>query len=277
MLALGQFNVLNANRKTDQGIYLMDEEDHEVLLPNKYIPENLQIKDEINVFIYKDSEDRITATTQTPLIELNKFAFLQAKDKNRFGVFFDWGLDKDLLVPYSQQENSINPGEKCMVYLYLDEVTNRLAGSTKVNSLLKKVIPDLSVGDLVEIIPYTETEIGYHTIVNHLYQGMIYNNEIFSTIHIGETLEAYVKKIRNDHKIDLSLQKFGYKKVDDSLKHLLDCLIENHGILNLNDKSSPDEIQQQLGMSKKVFKKAIGALYKQHRIKFTDHGIQLIK
>ena len=275
MLNLGLINTLTVLRQTDNGMYLIDEEENEVLLPNKYIPVGLTLDDEIDVFLYTDSEDRIIATTLSPKVMLYGYAYLEVKDVAGFGAFFDWGLEKDLLVPLSQQGRAVNEGEKHVVFLYLDEKTDRLAGTTKIGPTLLKIGVDLEVGEEVKMIPYEESELGFSIIVNDKYQGMLYKNEVFQDIHIGEELSGYVKKIRSDNKIDLSLNRFGYRAVDDNVKKLLDVLNENGGSLPLNDKSSPESIYATLGMSKKVFKKSVGALYKQKQIDISDSGIKI--
>jgi predicted RNA-binding protein (virulence factor B family) len=275
MLNLGQINKLTVLRQTDNGFYLIDEEENEVLLPNKYIPVGLSIDDELDVFLYTDSEDRPIATTLIPKVQLYGYAYLEVKDVAGFGAFFDWGLEKDLLVPLSQQGRAVNEGEKHVVYLYLDEKTNRLAGTTKIGPTLLKLGVDLKAGDQVKMLPYEESELGFSIIVNDKYQGMLYKNEIFQEVHIGDELTGYVKKIRSDNKIDLSLNRFGYRAVDDNVVKLMDTLKANNGSLQLNDKSSPEAIYAALGMSKKVFKKAVGALYKQKQIEISDTGIKL--
>ena len=275
MLNLGQTNNLIAFRRTENGIYLVDEDLNEVLLPNKYIPEGFELDDKIEVFLYKDSEDRIIATTLVPKIKLNGYAALEAKMIGRFGAFFEWGLEKDLLVPYGQQAQKIEEGKSYVVYLYLDEVSQRLVGTTKISGTLEKDSVELSVGDKVEMTPYEETDIGFSTIVNEKYQGMLFKNEIFDTINIGNRMTGYVKKIRDDYKVDLSLQRFGYRAVDDNVEKLHQILLDHNGYLALNDKSSPESISKQLGMSKKVFKKSVGALYKQKRIEITEDGIRI--
>ena len=277
MLQLGQLNTLKALRQTDNGIYLIDDQFNEVLLPNKYVPEDLKLDDTIEVFLYKDSEDRIIATTLTPKLMLNGYAALKAKMVSRYGAFFDWGLEKDLMVPYSQQAKYIVEGKKYVVHLYLDEKSQRLAGSTKINNTLERTSVDLEIGDKVNLLTYEETEIGISAIVNNRYQGMLFKNEIFDTVKIGDELTGYVKKIRTDNKIDLSLNRFGYKAVDDNVQKLYEALIATGGSLNLNDKSSPEDIANQLGMSKKIFKKAVGSLYKQKRLEITETGIKIIE
>jgi hypothetical protein len=275
MINPGQNTSLKALRKTDNGIYLVDEELNEVLLPNKYIPVDFELGNTINVFIYKDSEDRIIATTLQPLIQINSFAPLVAIDKNRYGAFFNWGLEKDLFVPYSQQLNPIEVGKTYVVYMYLDNVTQRLVGSTKINHRLERDEISIEIGEQVELLVYDESEVGFSVIVNNIYRGILYENEVFKLINIGDRLQGYVKKIRSDKKLDISLNKFGYRSVDANVSKLMDVLSANNGFLPINDKSAPELIYQKLGMSKKVFKKAVGALLKENKIIFINKGIQL--
>ena len=276
MLKLGQINTLTALRQIDKGTYLVDDESNEVFLPNKYVTEIIKIKDTIDVFLYKDSENEMLATTRLPKVKLNEYAALKAIAVSRHGAFFDWGLEKDLLVPYRQQAEPIEEGYYYVVFLYLDEESQRLVGSTKINNTLKKLSVDLKIGDEVDLLAYQETEMGISVIVNNTYQGMLFQNEIFDDIKIGDKLTGYVKKIRTDNKLDISLNRFGYRGVDANIKKLQKALTDNNGFLNLNDKSSPKDIADQLGMSKKVFKKAVGALYKQKRLEINEKGIKLI-
>lgn len=276
MLKLGQLNTLKASRQTDNGIYLIDDESDEVLLPNKYVPDELEIDDKIEVFLYKDSEDLIIATTLLPKVMLNGYAPLEAKAVGTFGAFFDWGLEKDLLVPYRLQAKHIEEGKAYVVYLFLDEVSQRLVGSTKINNTFKKEPQDLQIGDKVSLLPYALSEIGISVIVNNSYQGMLFSNEVFEKVKIGKALNGYVKNIRADNKIDVSLNRSGYIAVDDNVQKLHDALVDNGGELNLTDKSAPAEIVDQLGMSKKIFKKAVGALYKQRKLEIGETSIKLV-
>ncbi|RLD54921.1 MAG: GntR family transcriptional regulator [Bacteroidetes bacterium] len=277
MLKLGELNTLTALRQTDNGIYLIDEESNEVLLPNKYIPDGFELENTVEVFLYKDSEDRIVATTLTPKIMLNGYAALEAIDVSDNGAFFDWGLEKDLMVPYVQQVEPVEKGDFYVVYLYLDEKSERLVGTTKISNTLEKDTVDLKIGDKVDLLPYDESEIGISVIVNKMYQGMLFKNEVFEEIMVGDELTGYVKKIRDDNKIDVSLNRFGYRAVDDNVEKLVAALKANEGFLNLNDKSSPEDISEKLGLSKKVFKKVVGALYKQKRLEISGEGIKLIE
>ncbi len=277
MLYLGVMNALTAERQTENGFYLADKAKNTVLLPNKYVPENMQPGDAIDVFVYKDSLDRIVATTRKPLLMLGEYACLEAKSVNEHGAFFDWGLEKDLFVPHSNQVEPVEEGDFFVVYMYLDEKSDRLAGTTRIMSTLLKEVKDISVGDEVDLLPFEETEIGISVIVNNAYAGMIYKNEIFTNIQVGDALKGYVKKIRDDHKLDISLNKFGYRGVDANIKKLYKILKENNGYMRLTDKSSPEEIYAAFGMSKKVFKKAIGGLFKSGTLDIRSTGIKLIE
>jgi uncharacterized protein len=276
MIYPGKIFELKALRKTDNGIYLVDEDNIEVLLPNKYIPDDFELEQNISVFIYKDSEDRLIATTLQPKILLHSFAPLKAVDKNKHGVFFDMGLEKDLFVPHNQQQSEIKPGHTYVVYMYLDNVTNRLVGSTKISKWLERDNVEVEIGEEVEIMIYDQNEIGYNVIVNMQYRGIIFENEVFTRIKIGDKFTAYVKKIRPDNKLDISLNRFGYRGVDANTQKLIEILEENEGFLEINDNSAPEVIYKTLGMSKKVFKKAAGALYKEKLIRFVNDGIRLI-
>ncbi|MFK7907269.1 MAG: S1 RNA-binding domain-containing protein [Chitinophagales bacterium] len=277
MIKIGEFNILKAYRQTDNGVYMCDEQElNEVLLPNKYVPEDLKKSDELNVFIYKDSEDRITATTLTPKILLNKYAYLKVKDVNRFGAFLDWGLEKDLMVPFSQQNKKMRPNASYLVYLYLDEETERLVASCKLRHFLQEEPLTVEKDEEVDIIIWEQTDIGYNVIINELHKGLVYKNEIFQRIHPGDRMKGFVKEIREDNKIDISLQKQGYSNVTEKLDPLTQALLKNGGFLPLNDKSAPEEIYKRMKMSKKTFKKAIGALYRQRTIRIEEDGIYLV-
>jgi hypothetical protein len=277
MLQLGEFNELKAKRSTDNGWYLVDEEDNEVLMPNKYIPEGFKEEDQISVFVYKDSEDRIVATTETPKMVVNEFACLQVKQVNKMGAFLDWGLEKDLMVPYSEQKSKMQEGEFYVVRLVHDTKSDRLFASSKLNKYLVQDHMIVATGDEVEAIIVEESDLGYKAIIEDAHLGLLYKNETFRTLEIGDKLNVFVKKIREDGKIDLSLEQEGYGKVDPSSQKILQKLNENEGYLNLHDKSHPVLIAEILGMSKKTFKKAIGNLYKQRLILLEKNGIRLIK
>ena len=278
MIYLGEYNSLKIVRQTDNGVYLTDEENSgEVLLPNKFVPETWDVGDVIQVFIFKDSEDRITATTDKPLIKLNEFACLQVRDVNDFGAFLNWGLDKDLLVPFKEQPGKMIPGNRYIVHLYLDEQTNRLAASARYQKFLQKQFIRLQAGEAVDLLIDDQTELGINVIINNRYRGLIYQNEIFEKLRRGDRRKGYVKLVRPDGKIDVTLQKTGYAKIEPNGEKILAQLKANHGYLLLTDKSDPDDIAEALKMSKKTFKKAIGTLYKQRLIRLEEDGIYLVQ
>ncbi|MFK7809586.1 MAG: S1 RNA-binding domain-containing protein [Saprospiraceae bacterium] len=277
MLKLGEYNTLKVFRQTDNGIYLQDDEGHEVLLPNKFVPEELEQDQEMKVFLFTDGEDRYTATTQEPKILANQFGYLEVVDVNDYGAFLDMGLEKHLLVPFSQQNNRMYVGESYLVCMYVDEVTDRLVGSSKIIKLFADKEITLQRGEEVDLLIGPETDLGYKVIVNQTWPGLIYHNEIFKPVQSGDKTKGYVKLVRDDDKIDIRLQKIGYDSIPEQAKTIINALQENEGFLPLTDKSSPDEISIRLHMSKKVFKKSIGGLYKARMIRIEKDGIHLIE
>jgi len=276
MIELGKQQKLKIQRFSDPGLYLVDDEENEILLPNQYIDDNMVPGNELDVFVYKDSEDRLVATTEEPKIKLNDFAFLKVNDLASFGAFLDWGLQKDLLVPNNQQSMDMYVGKKYLVYMYLDDETDRLVASSKINKFLNNDELTVFEGDKVDLIVSNNSSLGFNTIVNNQHSGLIYHNEIFNDINTGDHLVGYVKKIREDNKIDISLQKQGYGNVEPNAQIILEKLSKNDGFIQLNDKSNPDLIRSQLQMSKKTFKKAIGSLYKQKLIEIDEKGLRLL-
>lgn len=277
MLFIGKYNHLTILRDTSVGFFLGDVEGEEVLLPNKYKTDDMQIDDEIRVFVYNDSEDRPVATTETPKIIRNEFAFLEVKDVSEHGAFLDWGLEKDLFVPFREQSSPMNIGERHVVFLYLDQKTSRLIATTKLDRYLENDRLLVKEGDEVDLLVWKQTDLGFNVVVNQFHKGLIYANEVFKPIEIGDTLKGFVKKIREENKLDISLEKQGYENViEPTAKRILEKLAENKNFLDLSDNSAPEEINRRLGISKKVFKKAIGGLYKQGLIKISDDGIYLV-
>jgi hypothetical protein len=276
MITLGEYNLLRIDRILEQGAYLVDEEENDVLLPNKYMAENAQVDDVVEVFVYNDSEDRLIATNLTPKFTLNEFAFLQVKDVNRFGAFLDWGLEKDIMVPFSEQNQRMEVDRWYVVRLLLDEKTNRLVASNKLNKFVETDFISVEVDEEVEVLVIERSDLGYTVIINHVHKGLIFANETFRELNVGETQKAYVKNIREDGKIDISLQKQGYVNVEPNAKRILEMLKENEGFLALTDKSQPEAIYSQLHISKKIFKKAIGSLYKSKLIRLDKEGIYLL-
>lgn len=275
-MKIGRINKLTISRRTDHGLYLVDDLEDEVLLPKAYVKSDLRVDDEIEVFIYKDSDDRIVATTLTPDIQLGEFAFLQVKDVNQIGAFIDWGLPKDLLVPYAEQNVKMKAGYWYLIYLLEDEKTERLVGSAKINRYIDFKDIELKPGDEVDLLLFNITDIGMNAIVNGKHKGLIFNSDIHKDVSPGDKIKGYVKQVREDGKIDILLEPIGYtKSIDDNSNSILSKIKENDGFLELTDKSSPEEIQNILGLSKKAFKRGVGFLYKEKLIEIEDKGIRL--
>jgi len=275
MLKPGIHHTLTVVRESEQGFYLTKEDEDAVLLPNRYIPQGLQIDDQIEVFVYTDSEGRIISTTLKPKLTLYEFAQLKVTSVTDFGAFMDWGIAKELLVPFKEQEKRLQEGQYAIVYLFFDEISERLVGSAKVRKFLDKENITVETGEEVNVLVYDENELGYKVIINNLHEGLIYHNEIYQKFQTGYKSTAYVKKIRTDGKIDLQLQPFGYNKIAPNADQILNYLKNHNGWLPLTDKSSPEEITEKMNMSKKTFKKAIGDLYKNRLIELKENGISL--
>ena len=276
MIEIGVYNKLRILRETTVGLFLGDDEGESVLLPNKYCPKEFELDDEIEVFVYLDHEERKVATNIAPKIQLNDFALLKVNAVTEVGAFMDWGLEKELLVPYSEQRMSMEEGRWYMVYLCLDNESERLFASNKIEKFLQNEVINVKEDDEVDIIIYRKTDLGYLCIINEEHKGLLYANEVFRELNIGDKLTAFVKKVREDNKIDLSLQAKGFVQYNDANEKLvMEKLKENEGFLSLHDKSSPDEIYEQLGISKKAFKKTIGTLYKQKAITLQEDGIRV--
>ncbi len=269
MLQLGQMNSLIALRQTS-------DPNDDVLLPNKYVPQNLSVGDEIVVFIYTDSEDRPVATTLTPAVQRDEFAALQVVAVTSAGAFVDWGLEKDLLVPHREQSRPLSVGQWPVVFVYVDEDTNRLVASSKIDKFLDPDVRDLYEGEEVQLLAYERTDLGYNVIINNRYKGLIYHNEVFRTIRPGDPLIGYIKQIRDDDRVDVSLQRPGFEGIEPNAQRILATLKSEGGFLPLTDNSPPDQIYKSLEMSKKTFKKAIGTLYKERKIVLEEKGIRLV-
>ncbi len=277
MIGQGKINRLKIIKRATFGLYLGEGSGEEVLLPNKFCTEEMKPEQEIEVFVFRDSEGRKVASTQSPKILINEFSRLQVTSVTDVGAFMDWGMDKDLLVPFREQKQKMEEGRWYIVYLNLDQKTDRLYASNRVERFLQNEKINLGEGEEVSLLVWQKTDLGYSVIINHAHKGLIYENEIFRELSVGEPLTGYVKKIREDRKIDISLQAEGYRNYSHtSIDLILSHLSKNDGFLKLSDKSSPDEIYAALGISKKVFKKSIGALYKQKRIDILPDGIKLV-
>jgi predicted RNA-binding protein (virulence factor B family) len=276
MLFIGKYNNLTIERLTSVGMFLSDVEGEEVLLPNQYLTDEMQVGDTIRVFVYLDSEDRPVATTETPKIIRNEFASLEVKDVSEYGAFMDWGLIKDLFVPFREQSVPMVVGEWHVVFLYLDQKSSRLIASTKIDRFLENDRLTVKEGDEVDLLVWQKTDLGYNAIVNQYHKGLIYHNEVFRDIKPGDSLKGYVKKIRPENKLDITLQKSGGEHIEPSAQRILEELKKGQGFMNLSDGSSPEDIYKRLQISKKIFKKAIGGLYKQGIIRIEENGIRLL-
>jgi predicted RNA-binding protein (virulence factor B family) len=274
MAEIGRFNTLRVVKHVDFGVYLDAEELGEILLPNRDVPAHCHTGDMIEVFIFRDSEDRLIATTQKPYAMVDQVAFLKVVSVTAVGAFLDWGLPKDLLVPFREQQPRMEEGRSYLVFVYLDEQSQRIAASSKLEKFLENQPIDVEEGQQVDLVIGDQTEIGYKVIINNSHWGVLYNNEVFQVLHTGQRIQGFIKKVRNDGKIDCCLQKPGYKKVDDVAWKILETLHKRGGFLAVTDKSSPECIYALFGVSKKTFKKAIGALYKKRCIIIEKDGIK---
>lgn len=274
MIEIGEYNILKVNRAVDFGFYLTDGQE-EILLPKKWIPEGAGIGKNVEVFVYTDSEDRLIATTMKPKATLGNFATLQVSTTTDFGAFLDWGLEKDLLLPKTEQIKAHKVGEKVVVKISLDHKTNRLIAVGKLGSFLKPVPDTLQPGQKVEALVYNQTPLGYQVLVNNLYGGLLYENEVFENLQVGDKRTVWVKKLREDNKLDVSLKPFGKVGMKSDRDKVLEKLQETGGMLALGDKSKPEDISKEMNMSKKAFKRAIGILYKEKLITLSDYDIRL--
>ncbi|WP_087017745.1 CvfB family protein [Thaumasiovibrio subtropicus] len=276
MIKIGRYNRLRVNKLVDFGLFLDGGEDFgNILLPRKYAPIDAEIGDDLDVFLYFDSEDEIIATTQEPLAQVGEFALLKVVGVNAIGAFLDWGLDKDLLVPFSEQRCRLQEGKSTLVRVYTDRASGRIVGTTKFNKFLDQSPAKYKRGEQVEIQIAEITDLGYKAIIDHQHWGLIFKTESFGKLFIGKRLKAFVKNVRPDGKIDLSLQKLGRGKVDDLADKVLTSLERKGGYIPLSDKSSPEAIFQEFRTSKATFKKTIGGLYKQGLIVIEREGIRL--
>ena len=274
-IELGKFNQLEVVKEVDFGLYLDGGEEGEILLPTRYVPEGCQVGDMLNVFLYLDIDERLIATTLTPLVQVGQFACLEVAWVNQFGAFLNWGLMKDLFVPFSEQKMKMQVGRKYVIHAHLDDESYRIVASAKVERYLSKDIPDYAPGTEVDILIWQKTDLGFKAIIDNKHSGLIYENEIFCTLETGMQMRAFVKQVREDGKVDLILQKPGFEKIDDFSKTLLDYIKEHGGRIHLNDKSPAEDIYDTFGVSKKTFKKGVGDLYKKRLISLQENGITL--
>ncbi|PIB22985.1 S1 RNA-binding domain-containing protein [Maribacter sp. 4G9] len=275
MIEIGRKNDLKILRDTSVGLFLGDEDGNDILLPNKYVPASYEIGQNIEVFCYLDYDERPVATTLEPDIMLGEFRLLQVAEVNEFGAFLDWGLEKHLLVPFREQRSKMKQGQWYVVHCYLDEKSGRLVASNKLDKFLSNENLDLKEWEEVDLVVTRQTDLGWEVIVNERHKGLVYFNEVFKTVNIGDVLPGCVKRIRNDNKIDISLQPLGSKVLEPAATKIYNVLKENGGFLPLHDKSDPEEIRDMLQMSKKTFKKGLGTLYKERKVDLENNGIRL--
>ena len=277
MANLGKINTLKVLRITKLGCVLDAGDLGEVLMPAKYMSTDDDVDDELEVFLYKDSEDRLIAGTDFPKAQVGEFAFLEVVAITSFGAFLDWGLEKDLFVPFFEQKRKMEDGKSYIVYLYIDEKTQRIAATAKFDKYIAKYPDTFKVNQEVNLLISEQTDLGYKAIINNTFLGIIYKNEVYKPIRVGQTMKGYIKKVREDNRIDLSLQKVGFVRMEDDTTVVLDVLKQSHGFLKVSDNSSPDEIYRIFGISKKSYKKAVGSLYKNKLINIEQDGIRLVK
>ncbi len=275
MVEIGKVNKLTIKRKRDYGAQLDGGDSGEILLPKKDVPKKCQQGDEIEVFVYLDKDVHLRATTQKPYATVGQFAKLRVKENSLAGAFLDWGLQKDLLVPKREQHSRMKEGKSYVVFVFLDKKTNRIAASSKLNKFLSLESPNYDEGQEVDLFICEKTDLGYKVVVNNSHWGMVYANEVFQKLHIGQKLKGYIKTIRDDLKIDISLQQSGYQRVGDISQGILNTIKDLGGSIAVTDKSPPENIYSLFGISKKTFKKAIGALYKKRLITIDSKGIKL--
>lgn len=275
MIKIGNYNTLPVVKTVDFGVYLDGGNGVEILLPARYVAEPLQPGDELEVFVYTDSEDRLIATTERPLITVGEFAYLRAVEVNKIGAFLDWGLPKDLLCPYREQRIRMVPSGEYLVYAYLDDTTKRIVASAKIEKFIGNTIPEYQRGSKVSALVWQRTDIGYRVIVDNLFYGMLYFNEVSRQLTSGEIVEAYVKNVRPDGKVDLTLKGDASDRIHALGKRILDRLHESKGGMPVGDASSPEVIRDEFGCSKKDFKKAVGHLFKSRVITVEPEYIRL--
>lgn len=276
MIELGKLNSLEILRTTSVGLFLGDEEGNDVLLPNKYVPESYEIGSKISVFCYLDYDERPIATTLEPNIMVDEFQLLKVVEVNEIGAFLQWGLEKHLLVPFREQRVKLQEGQWYVIYCYLDERSNRIVGSNKLDRFLSNDNLEIKVWDQVDLIVTRQTDLGWEVIVNNKYKGLVYANEVFKEIAIGDTMPGCIKTIRKDNKLDISLQPLGTRVLEPAANKIFEIITREGGFLPLHDKSSPDAIKDTLQMSKKTFKKGVGSLFKAKKITIKEDGIYAV-
>jgi uncharacterized protein len=273
MIEIGKMNSLTIQRETDVGLFLMDDDKNEVLLPLSHSKPSARKGEKLDVFVYSDSEGKYVASLKEPYVNLGNFAYLRVTAVTGVGAFMDWGLEKDLLVPFSEQKEKMEEDAFYVVYVYLDEMSNRITGSAKLEKFIETENISLEAGQEVDLLLYEESPLGFSCIINNKYKGLIYHNDIYTDVYIGDEMKGYVRNIREDKLVDISFQKSGFKNVLDSTEVVMEYLKKNNGFIPLHDKSSPEEISIKLSMSKATFKKAIGILYRHRKVLIKPDGV----
>jgi len=277
MVEIGKINNLQVVKSLDHGIYLDGEDLGEILMPSRYVPENCEVGDYLEVFIYLDSADLLLATTETPFVMVGECAYLKVVQVNRIGAFLDWGLPKDLLVPFSQQQKPMQKGYSYAVYVYVDESTERIAASSRLEDFIVDAPDQLRPDQAVDLMIYAKSDLGFKAVIDGRYLGQLFENEVFRPLHYGEKLTGFIKRVRTDGKIDLILQQATSLTRSSLAESILKHLSDNDGVSTLTDKSPPDHIYSTYGVSKATYKKALGTLYKSRQIKIEKHQITLVQ
>ncbi len=274
-LLLGDYNTLRIARRSDIGLYLDGDQAGEILLPNRYVTQDMQIGDETRVFLYLDQEERLVATTEQPLAKVGDFACLECVWVNQYGAFLDWGLMKNLFCPFREQRQRMETGRRYIVHVHIDQDSYRIMASAKVSKFLSTDHPPYQPGDEADILVWQPTDMGYKVIVDNRYYGLIFRNQVFQPIHTGDRLKAYISNVREDGKLDIALQHTGRQHTQDFAEELLAYLHDHNGICSLGDKSDADDIRDTFHVSKKTFKRAVGDLYKRHLVMAGDYEVRL--
>ena len=275
-IKLGEYNRLTIVKAVDFGLYLDGGDEGEILLPSRYVPKDCRIGDELDVFIYLDNEERIVATTQKPLAKVGEFAYLEVSWVNEYGAFLHWGPLKDLFCPFREQKMRMEIGESYIVFVYIDRESYRIAASAKIEHYLQKDTPPYTVGTETDLLIWQKTDLGFKVIIDNRYQGLVYEDQIFKRIHTGDRMKGYISQVREDGKLDVTLQPLGYQQARAFSDTLLQYLKNNGGFCDLGDKSDAEDIKRRFQVSKKTFKKAVGDLYKRCLIVLDEQGIRLV-
>lgn len=277
MIRLGDYNIMTVARRVDFGLYLDGGDMGDILLPKRYAPEDAEPGDTMEVFVYLDNEERLVATTEIPKAKVGDFAYLKVAWVNRYGAFLDWGLMKDLFCPFREQKKSMEVGESYIVHVHIDEDSYRIMASAKIEHFLDSGRPQYSHGEEVDLLVWQKTELGFKVIIDNRHAGLVYDDQVFRELRMGDRIKGYISAVRADGKIDVTLQPTGRRQTTEFAKTLMNYLKDNGGTCPIGDKSDAEDIRQLFQVSKKVFKRAVGDLYKKHLINIGDNGIRLVE